>query len=111
LPPNQLPALGAFPPNDVASPTLKTPRSTQVSLGYSWEVNNWLGLNLEGVSVRYHDLPFSFRGNPFVDANGNGVIDPDETRRFPQFGNFNLWYGRGKASYDGFNLGGHVRLS
>ena len=111
LPPNQLPGLGAFPPNDVASPTLKTPRSTQVSLGYSWEVNNWLGLNLEGVSVRYHDLPFSFRANPFVDANGNGVIDPDETRRFPQFGNFNLWYGRGKASYDGFNLGGHVRLS
>ncbi|HEV7517056.1 MAG TPA: TonB-dependent receptor [Thermoanaerobaculia bacterium] len=111
LPPNQIQGDGAFPPNDVASPTLKAPRSTQTSLGYSWQVNSWLGLNFEAVDVQYRDLPFVFRPNTFVDANGNHQVDPEETRRFPQFGNFNLWYGRGKASYDGLNLGVHVRLS
>jgi hypothetical protein len=111
LPPNQLGGNGTFPPNDVASPTLKTPRSTQSSLGYSWQVNSWLGLNFEAVDVQYRDIPFAFHANPFVDTNGNHKVDPDESRRFPQFGSFNLWYGKGKASYDGVNLGAHVRLS
>jgi carboxypeptidase family protein/TonB-dependent receptor-like protein len=111
LPPNQVQGGDVFPPNDVASPSLKTPRSTQASLGYSWQVNNWLGLNFEAVDVQYRNIPFAFRANPFVDANGNHQVDPDETRRFPQFGNFNIWYGRGKATYDGVNLGVHVRLS
>jgi carboxypeptidase family protein/TonB-dependent receptor-like protein len=107
LPPNQLPGAALFPPNDVASPTLSTPQSTQSSLGYSWQVNNWLGLNLEAVSIRYTHLPFSLPANPTLDANGN----PQADRRFPDFGAFRLWYGRGKASYDGANLGAHVRLS
>jgi len=111
LPPNQLTGGGQFPPNDVASPTLSTPRSTQASLGYSWEVNDHLGFNFEGVSIRYRHLPFAFRANPFVDVNGNGVIDADEPRRFPQFGNFSIWYGKGEASYDGFNLGFHSRFA
>ncbi|MEA2695686.1 MAG: hypothetical protein QOJ16_5073 [Acidobacteriota bacterium] len=110
LPPNQVQGDGTFAPNDVGSPTLKTPRSTQTSLGYSWQVNSWLGLNFEAVDVQYRNIPFAFHANPFVDANGNHVVDPEEVRRFPQFGNFNIWYGRGKASYDGFNLGVHARL-
>jgi hypothetical protein len=107
LPPNKLTGGGTFPPNDVASPTLSTPRSTQASLGYSWEVSDHLGLNFEGVSIRYSHLPFSFRANPKLDAEGN----PQATTRFPQFGNFNLWYGRGQASYDGFNVSVHARLA
>lgn len=111
LPPNQLPGLGAFPPNEVASPTLATPYSDQISLGYSWQVNNWLGFNFEGVSVDYHNIPFRFRANPGVDSNGNGVFEPNlgETTRFPQFGNFRLWYGNGRATYDGVNVGVRIR--
>ena len=107
LPPNQLPGASAFPPTAVASPTLSTPESTQASLGYSVQVNNWLGLNFEAVTIDYKNVPYSFPGNPFLDANGK----PQSTRRFPQFGNFRLWAGNGKASYDGANLGVHVRLS
>ena len=97
------------PPNEVASPTLATPYSNQLSLGYSWQVNNWLGLNLEAVTIDYRDIPFRFRANPFVDANGNNRVDPGETRRFPQFGNFRIWYGGGEADYQGVNLGARVR--
>jgi hypothetical protein len=111
LPPNQITSGGSFPPNDIASPTLSTPRSTQASLGYSWQVNEHLGLNFEGVSIRYSHLPFAFRANPFVDANGNGIIDPDEVRRFPQFGNFSIWYGKGQVAYDGLNVGIHSRFA
>jgi outer membrane receptor protein involved in Fe transport len=105
LPPNQLPGSAVPPPNEVASPTLATPRSDQASLGYSFEVNNWLGFNLEAVDIRYNDIPYRFRANVFV-------TDPDGTRhrRFPQFGNFRIWYGNGEAKYDGFNLGVHARL-
>ncbi|MGA7615892.1 MAG: TonB-dependent receptor [Thermoanaerobaculia bacterium] len=107
LPPNTLPGLGSFPPNEVASPTLATPKSTQASLGYSWEATSWLGLTFDAVSIRYRDLPFRFRANPTLDANGNPMAD----RRFSDFGNFRLWYGKGKADYDGFNLGAHARVS
>jgi len=111
LPPNQLQGGATFPANDLASPTLQTPHSTQISLGYSWQVNSWLGLNFEGVDVQYRALPFAFHPNGFVDANGNHQVDPDEIRRFPQLGNFNLWYGKGQATYDGLNVGLHVRSS
>jgi len=108
LPPNQLPGVGFFPPNEVASPTLSTPYATQASLGYSRELTSWLGLNVELVTVRYHSLPFRFRANPLVDVDGDGVGDQ---RRFPQFGNFRLWYGNGEASYDGVNVSFNGRLS
>jgi outer membrane receptor protein involved in Fe transport len=110
--PNQLPGLGSFPPNEVASPTLATPYSDQASLGYSWQVNDWLGLNFEAMTIDYHDIPFRFRANPGVDANGNGVFEPalGETRRFPQFANFRLWYGGGRASYDAFNVSARLRF-
>ena len=100
LPPNQLiPQLGGGS-DEIASPTLATPYSDQTSLGYSWQVNNWLGLNLEVISVDYHDIPYRFRAN---------VVDPATgAPRFP-FSNFRIWYGGGRASYDGINLGGRVR--
>jgi hypothetical protein len=102
LPPNQLPGAAVPPPNEVASPTLKTPRSYQASLGYSWQATNWLGLNSEAVAINYRDLPFRFRANP---------IDPNTgEREFPQFGNFRLWDGQGWATYDALNLGFHVRV-
>jgi hypothetical protein len=103
LPANQLPGGTVFPPNEVASPTLRTPRATQASLGYSHQLTPWLGANLELVSIRYRDLPFRFRANPIDPATGQ--------RLFPQFGNFRLWHGGGKADYDGINLGVRSRLA
>ncbi|HWN42392.1 MAG TPA: TonB-dependent receptor [Thermoanaerobaculia bacterium] len=112
LPPNQLqnPELGAVV-NEIASPTLATPYSDQTSLGYSWQVNGWLGLTLDLVSIDYHDIPYRFRANPGVDADGDGVFEPQdgETTRFPELGNFRMWYGGGRANYDGANLGFRVR--
>ncbi len=90
------------PPNEVASPTLATPYSTQISLGYSWQVNDWLGLNFEAVTIDYRDIPFRFRANPVDPATG--------ARRFP-FANFRLWYGNGFADYDGFNVSFRARAT
>jgi hypothetical protein len=104
LPPNQIQGgAGAFAPNEVASPTLATPYSQQASLGFSWQVNNWLGLNFEAVTIDYKDIPFRFRANPIDPATGE--------RRFPEFGNFRLWYGNGEASYDGVNVSFRARAS
>ena len=95
--------VGGIPvPNEVASPTLATPYSDQASLGYSWRVNPWLGFSTEAVHIDYRDLPFRFRGNPIDPTTGK--------RRFPQFKNFRIWYGKGKDRYNGFNLGTHARL-
>ena len=103
LPPNQLPGADVPPPNEIASPTLATPYSRQASLGYSWQVNNWLGLNFEAVTIDYRDIPFRFRANPIDPATGQ--------RRFPQYGNFRLWYGNGKADYDGANFSFRARAT
>jgi hypothetical protein len=111
LPPNQGGA--PSPTVEVASPTLATPYSDQISLGYSWQVNNWLGLNIEAVSVRYRDIPFRFRANLCVDANHNNVCEPNlgEQNRFPDFGSFRIWYGKGEAKYNGLNIGFRARRS
>jgi hypothetical protein len=106
-PGDALPAEGKIPldagvPNEVASPTLATPYSDQLSLGYSWQVNPWLGLNADVSHIQYRDIPFRFRGNPTDPATG--------AARFPQYGSFRVWYGNGKAKYDGINIGGHARL-
>jgi hypothetical protein len=100
LPPNQIvdPALGGL--GEVASPTLATPYSDQASLGLSWQPNNWLGLNFEVVTIDYHDIPFRFRPN---------VIDPATGQRRFGGGNFRLWLGTGRGSYDGANIGFRVR--
>lgn len=100
LPPNQIvnPELGGL--GEVASPNLATPYSDQASLGLSWQPNNWLGLNFEVVSVDYHDIPFRFRPN---------VLDPATGARRFGGGNFRLWLGNGRGSYDGANVGFRVR--
>ena len=103
LPPNQQTGTAVNPPNEVASPTLATPYSDQMSLGYSVQVNPWLGLNIDGSHINYRDLPFRFRANPVINlATGE--------RRFSQFGSFRIWEGNGKAKYDGLNLSGRARL-
>jgi len=103
LPPNQQTGGTAVnPPNEVASPTLATPYSDQVSLGYSWQVNPWLGLNADASYINYKDIPFRFRANPIDPATGK--------RRFPAFASFRIWDGEGFAKYNGINLGGHARL-
>ncbi len=102
LPPNQLKGVDAGPPNEVASPTLATPYSDQVSLGYSMQVNPWLGINIDASHLQYRDIPYRFRANPRDPATGK--------RRFSDFGSFRVWYGKGKAKYDGINFGGHARL-
>lgn len=103
LPPNQQSGGTAVPnPNEIASPTLATPYSDQVSLGYSWQVNPWLGLNIDGSHINYKDIPFRFRGNPIDPATGQ--------RRFPAFASFRIWDGQGFAKYNGVNIGGHARL-
>jgi Carboxypeptidase regulatory-like domain/TonB dependent receptor len=108
LPPNQLGNPEVPIPREVASPTLATPYSDQASLGYSWEVNDWLGLNFEGVSIRYHDLPYRFRANPKIDTNGDGI--PDQLL-FPSLSSrTRLWYGKGFAKYNGINIGFHGRM-
>jgi len=103
LPPNQLPGADVLPPNEVASPTLATPYSEQISLGYSWQVNPYLGINVEAVSIDYKDIPYRFRANPIDPATG--------VRRFPQFGNFRMWSGEGEASYEGVNLSFRARAT
>ncbi len=103
LPANQIePDLGG--PDEVASPTLATPYSDQASLGLSWQVNDWLGLNFEAVSIDYHDIPYRFRPNTIDPLTGE--------RRFAPFGAgslFRLWMGNGRATYEGFNVGGRIR--
>ena len=108
LPPNQISGLlSDRTTRELASPTLATPYSDQLSLGYSTEVSHALGLNFEAVSIRYHDIPFRFRANPYLPGT--------TTRRFGPVGgpapnNFRLWYGKGHAEYDGANIGFHARL-
>lgn len=95
-------------PREVASPTLATPYSKQASLGYSVQVNDWLGLNFEAVDIRYRDIPFRFRANPMVDTNGDGTLD---RLLLPGFSpRMRLWYGKGEAKYDGANVGFHARM-
>jgi hypothetical protein len=103
LPPNQLPGASIPPPVEVAAPNLtNTPRSYQGSLGYSWQVTEALGVNIEGVDVEYRDLPFRSRAN--IDpATGNPT--------FPQFGNFRIWESDATGNYRGLNLGLRYRLS
>jgi hypothetical protein len=103
LPPNQLSGLSAGAPLEVASPTIATPYSRQASLGYSWQVNDWLGLNFEAVTIDYRDIPFRFRANPVDPATG--------APRFPQFSNFRLWVGNGQADYDGANFSFRARAT
>jgi len=112
LPPNQQAGGTAVnAPNEVASPTLATPYSDQISLGYSWQVNPWLGLNIDGSHINYKDIPFRFRGNPKDPTTANiGGCPATGCRRFPAFGSFRIWDGNGFAKYTGVNVGGHARL-
>ncbi|HMH98372.1 MAG TPA: TonB-dependent receptor, partial [Bradyrhizobium sp.] len=112
LPPNQQSGgTSVLNPNEIASPTLATPYSDQISLGYSWQVNPWLGLNIDASHIDYKDIPFRFRGNPFDPTTANiGVCPATGCRRFAAFGSFRIWDGEGFAKYNGVNIGRHARL-
>jgi outer membrane receptor protein involved in Fe transport len=109
LPPSQGTAPIGF--REVASPTLATPYSDQISVGYSWQVGPNVGLTADVVSVRYRDLPYRFRMNPGTDANGDGNVTQDELL-FPELNpRTRLWFGEGEADYDGINLGFRARVA
>jgi hypothetical protein len=103
LPPNQLSGLASNPPNEVASPTIRTPYARQASGGISRELTNGLAVGVDISRVTYRDIPFRFRANPLT-----GIGQP---RRFPQFGNFRLWYGNGLGEYNGANFNIRARLT
>jgi hypothetical protein len=100
LPANQLGAISRPVPNEVASPNIQAPESTQLSLGVSSELTNTVGVTLDLVRIQYRNIPFRFRANPIVTGT---------TRLFPQFGNFRVWTGDGEADYEGVNLGVRAR--
>ncbi|NJL29383.1 MAG: TonB-dependent receptor [Thermoanaerobaculia bacterium] len=107
--PTRLPGTSLEPaPNEIASPRLQTPYSTQASLGYSQQLTTNIGLNVDVVTIRYQHIPYRVRANPRVDTTGDGVPD---ARRFSDFGNFRLWDGDGFASYDALNVGLRGRAS
>lgn len=99
LPPNQGGA--AILPNNIGQQSWEAPSSTQLSLGYSWEVSNWLGLNFEGVHIDYDNIPYRFRANPNI--GGTRILGAGTS------GNIRLWVGDGSATYKGFNVGFHAR--
>jgi len=106
LPPNQLVTIDSPPTRELASPTLATPYSDQLSLGYSTEITNNLGLNFEAVHIQYRDIPFRFQANTLINAATGD-------HRFTSGGvpnNFRLWYGKGEAKYQGVNIGFHSRI-
>lgn len=103
LPVNQLGNISRPVPNEVASPTIAAPKSTQTSLGISTQLSDSIGVTVDLVSIRYRDIPFRFRANPVDPATGQ--------RRFPQFGNFRIWSGEGEADYDGVNFGVRARAT
>jgi hypothetical protein len=99
LPPGGATADGS-PANQVASPTQATPYSDQLSLGYSWQVTNSLGVSADAIYIEYRDIPYRFRFNSTLDPNGN----PTTARRFPFAANTRMWMGDGEADYMGLNL-------
>ncbi|HEY7171775.1 MAG TPA: TonB-dependent receptor [Vicinamibacterales bacterium] len=103
LPPNALPGLESDPPNEVASPTLRTPYARQFSGGFSHQLTDNLAVGVDVSKVSYRDIPFRFRANPNTGF--------DQPRRFPDFGNFRLWYGEGFADYKGANFNVRARLT
>ncbi|HKR66562.1 MAG TPA: TonB-dependent receptor [Thermoanaerobaculia bacterium] len=102
LPPNQ--GLGADLPNNIAQKSWEAPESEQISLGYSWQARNWLGLTFDAVHIDYKNIPFRFRANPRV--GGTRILQPDTNNN-----NIRLWVGDGSATYKGFNIGFHARAS
>jgi len=98
LPPNQ--GGEANTATEIARGSWDTPESEQISLGYSWQATNWLGLTFDAVHIDYSNIPYRFRANPKV----NGVrILPTAAA------SVRVWTDDGSATYKGFNLGFHAR--
>jgi outer membrane receptor protein involved in Fe transport len=93
------------PATQVGSPTQATPYSDQISLGYSWQVNDRLGLTADAIWAEYRDIPYRFRFNSTLGPNGQ----PTGVRRFPFAATARMWMGDGEADYKGLNLGFRFR--
>ncbi len=104
LPPCPNCGLEAGVPNEVASPNLKPPRSDQASLGFSWQISPMVGITVDAVRAWYRDIPYRYRANPVVDAEGNRLFAP-----LGFTNNFRIWTGDGFADYEGLNIGVHAR--
>ncbi|MEO8379743.1 MAG: TonB-dependent receptor [Acidobacteriota bacterium] len=100
LPPGT--ALGPDLPNNIAQKSWQAPEATQLSLGYSMQATNWLGLTFDAVHVDYKNIPFRFRANPRVGATR--ILEPATSNN-----NIRMWVGDGSAEYQGFNIGFHAR--
>src|SRR5581483_114818 len=113
LPPGGAKTPGVGTATNVASPGQATPYSDQISLGYSWQATSTLGFTADVIQSKYNDIPYRFRFNSKLDANGNTTItaqNPDGTLRFPEFsGSARMWMGDGEATYRGLNLSFHWR--
>ena len=94
---------GGGQPGEVASPNLKPPRSDEISLGYSWQVNQTVGLTVDAVKVKYANLPFRYKANPFVNSTDRLFASLGFTNQF------RIWAGDGFADYAGLNVGIHIR--
>lgn len=107
LPPNQ--GGGAILPNNISMGSWESPEAEQVSLGYSMQATNWLGLTFDAVHVDYSKIPYRFRGNPCIPAVP-GVACTAGKRILPGVsGNTRVWADDGSAEYKGFNVGFHAR--
>ena len=100
LPPNQGGA--AVLPNNIAQKSWEAPESEQISLGYSLQATDWLGLTFDAVHIDYSNIPFRVRANPTLPT---GRMIPGVSQ------NTRLWVGDGSATYKGFNIGFHARSS
>jgi len=99
LPANQGGA--AILPNNIAQQSWEVPQSEQVSLGYSLQATDWLGLTFDAVHIDYSNIPYRFRGNPVI--GGARILGTGTS------GNIRVWVGDGSAEYKGFNVGFHAR--
>ena len=89
LPPNQLTGGGASAPNEVASPTLATP---VLRPGLARLLAGRSTTGSASTSRRSRSTTATCRS-----ASAPTRLDPTATRasrRFPQFGNFRIWYGK-----------------
>jgi hypothetical protein len=94
------------PATQVASPTQATPYSDQISIGYSWQASNSLGVTADAIWAEYRDIPYRFRFNSTLSPTGASTPG---VRRFPFAANARMWMGDGEAEYKGINLGFRFR--
>ncbi len=95
----------------MASPTLATPYAAQVSLGYSWQATNWLGLNFERCASTTATSRSASAPTRSSTPTATARLIPPRRGASRRCGNFRIWYGNGQANYSGVNLSARARVS